>query len=172
MTNALPFPPPASPDKPVPLEQSERLFLWGFRAMAQHLRCGCPVVATVRQAYEPYQVEEAVASLEALLEAFAATAHSAIEFHAPGCPCLSASEALLLRAMAAAQCGAFDVARRTFECWLPELAADWVLRPAREIGRIFQAAGMTLPRRDVAGTTQMHGTAALPDWPAASQAVH
>jgi hypothetical protein len=129
------------------LESGERLFLWGFRTMAQHRACGCPVVAAMRQVYGQFFVRDAAAPLEVLVDAFASTAHTAIAIHGPCCPCASEGEACLLRAMAAAQSADLVAARRQFEHWLPELAADWILGAACGLGQIFKAAGMTLPMR-------------------------
>lgn len=171
MNNVLPFPRAASPDKPTSLNRSERLFLWGFRAMAQHRGCGCPVVAATRRVYGQFQVEDAVESLDALVDAFASTAHTAIEIHSPNCPCVSESEMLLLRAMAAAQFSDLDTARRGFGRWLSELAADWALGLACGIARMFQAAGMTLSLRDVE-TTGIDETAATRSWANGSRALH
>jgi hypothetical protein len=165
MKNVIPFQRVSSPDRLPRLDFSERLFLWGFH------RCGRPIVAAMRQVYRQFHVEDAMTSLDALIEVFACTAHTAIEIHSPCCPCVSESEALLLRAVAAAQVGALEVARRTFERWLPELAADWILSPACGIGTIFQIAGMTLPLRDI-GTMRLHETATMQSWPAGPQALH
>jgi hypothetical protein len=170
MKNVIPFPRAASSDRLPQLDFSERLFLWGFRSMVEYQWRGRPILASIRQVYGQFHVEDAVASLDALLEVFACTAHTAIEIHRPCCPCVSESEALVLRAIAAAQGDQIEVARRTFERWLPELAADWILTPASGIGRIFQMAGMTLPLRDVA-TLGME-TATMQSWPTGSQVLH
>jgi hypothetical protein len=127
-------------------------------------------LAAIREVYGQFHVDDAVASLDALLEVFARTAHTAIEVHSPCCPCVSRSEALLLQAIAAAQEDALEVARRSFERWLPDLAADWSLTPGCGIGRIFQMAGMRLPLRDL-GTVGTE-TATMQDWPSGSQALH
>jgi hypothetical protein len=171
MKNVTPVRREASSDKLAQLDLSERLFLWGFRSMAQHHRCGCPIVAAILQVYVQFQVEDAVGSLDALIEVFASTAHTAIEIHCPNCPCISESETFLLRAMAAAQSSDLNMARRELERWLPELAADWTLGPVCGIAAIFQAAGMTLPLRTVE-TTEMHETEAMRSWPIGSQALH
>jgi hypothetical protein len=168
MRNAIPFSRTGSPDGLPLLDFSERLFLWGFRAMIEYQWRGRPIIAAIRQVYGQFHVEDAVASLDALLEVFTRTMHTAIEVHSPCCPCVSESEALLLRAIAAAQAGRLEVARRRFEHWLPELAADWILSPACGLGRIFQAADMTLPLRDV-GVMRMHETAMMH---AGSQSLH
>ena len=148
MTNSLVASYDASTGRFAQLESGERLFLWGFRTMAQHRACGCPVVAAMRQVYGQFFVRDAVAPLEVLVDAFASTAHTAIAIHGPCCPCASEGEACLLRAMAAAQSADLDAARRQFEHLLPELAADWILGAACGLGRIFKAAGMTLPMRE------------------------
>jgi|SRR5690242_8923265 len=148
MTSSLVASYDASTGRLAQLESGERLFLWGFRTMAQHRACGCPIVGVMRQVYGQYFVDDAVASLEMVIEAFAGTAHTAISIHSPCCPCVSESEALLLRAMAAAQSADLDAARQQFEHWLPELAADWVLGAACGVGQIFKEAGMTLPMRE------------------------
>jgi hypothetical protein len=171
MKNIVAFSRNASTDRLPQLNHGERLFLWGFRAMAQHHRCGRPIIAAMQQVYAQFHVEDAVASLDAMIETFARTAHTAIEVHSPCCPCVSASETLLLRAVAAAQSGTLDVARRTFERWLPELGTEWILGAVCGIGRLFQAAGMTLPLRD-AGTTKMSNTATAQSWPIETQALH
>lgn len=170
MKNDIPFQPLASPDRLPQLDFSERLFLWGFRSMVECQWRGRPILPSIRQVYGQFHVKDAVASLDALLEVFACTAHTAIEIHSPCCPCVSETEAMLLRAIAAAQGDQIEVARRTFERWLPELAADWILSPACGIGRIFQMAGMTLLLRDVA-TTGME-TTTMQSWPTGSQALH
>ena len=144
MKNVVSFPRETSSDGLAQLDLSERLFLWGFRAMAQHHRCGCPVGGEIRKVYDRYQIENVVGSLDAMIATFASNAHTAIEIHSPNCPCVSESERILLQAMAAAQSSDLIGARRAFERWLPELAADWIVGPASGIARIFQAAGMTL----------------------------
>jgi len=161
----------ASFDRPVQLESGERLLLWGFRTMTQHHRCGCPAVATMQQVYGQYFVEDAVASLEMLVEAFATTAHTAIVIHGPCCPCVSESEARLLQAVASAQSADLHAARRQFEHWLPELAADWILGAACGVGRVFEAAGMTLPMRG-SGTIDMDTDSAAASWSIGSNARH
>jgi hypothetical protein len=153
------------------LESGERLFLWGFRTMAQHRSCGCPIAAAMRQVYGQFLVADAAAAVETLVEAFASTAHTAIEVHSPCCPCVSESEVFLLRAMAAAQSANLDAARRQFERWLPLLAADWILGAACGVGTIFKAAGMTLPLRGQ-GTISVDDDPDVGRWPALSTARH
>jgi hypothetical protein len=160
MKSVIPFLRTGSPERLPPLDFSERLFLWGFRAMVEYQWRGRPIIAAIRQVYGQFHVEDAVASLDALLQVFACTMHTAIEVHSPCCPCVSESEAFLLRAIAAVQAGSLEDARRRFEHWLPELAADWILTPACGLGRVFQAADMTLPLRDV-GLMRMHETAMM-----------
>ena len=137
-----------SPDQPRILELGERVSLWGLRAMARHHQSGRPILAAMEQVYAQYHVEDAIILIDRLVEAFGCTAHTAIGLHNPCCPCLSESEASLLRAIAMAQACDLRAARREFERWLPELAADWVLQPACTIGRMFQAEGLLLPLRD------------------------
>jgi len=171
MKNVVPFPRVASPNRLPHLDFSERLFLWGFRAMAEHHRCGRPIIAAMRRVYAQFHVEDAVSSLDGSIEAFARTAHTPIEVHSPCCPCVSKSEAFLLQAVGSAQRGDLEAARRAFERWLPELAADWILSPACGVGKLFQMAGMTLPLRDV-GTIRAHETETMQNWSTGSQAVH
>lgn len=171
MTNIIAFPRQTSTDQFPQLEDGERLFLWGFRTMAQHLRCECQIGVVIHRAYAEFLVEDAVGALEALVQAFASTAHTSIEVHSPDCPCVSEGEISLLNAMAAAQAGELNVARRQFEHWLPELAADWILGPVSGFASIFQAAGLALPRRDV-GTTHADGGRRPPGWSAGSDARH
>jgi len=171
MNNSLVASYDASTGRFAQLESGERLFLWGFRTMAQHRGCACPIAAVIRQVYGQFLVADAVASVETLVEAFAGTAHTAISVHSPCCPCVSEGETFLLRAMAAAQCADLDAARRQFEHWLPELAADWILGAAYGVGRIFKAAGMTLPMRDP-GTISMEDDPEPGHWPAMSTARH
>jgi hypothetical protein len=146
-----------------------RLFLWGFRSMAQHHRCGRPSIDAMRQVYKQFDLEDAVVSLDALVEAFAQTAHTPIEIHSPCCPCVSLSEALLLRAVAATQSGTLDVARRSFGRWLPDLAADWVLCPACGLGQLFRKAGFTLP---IDETAHSYEPATIRGWPGAPGTLH
>jgi hypothetical protein len=172
MKNVIAFPRQTPTDVMPRLDEGERLFLWGFRTIARHLRCECQAGVVIRQAYEQFVVDDAVASLEMLIEAFAYTAHTAIEVHSPDCPCVSACEMSLLRAMAAAQSGDLDAARRQFEVWLPELAADWILGPARGLGTIFQDAGLTFSERKSGMQEEANGNRPMPRWPAGSQARH
>lgn len=148
MSNAAAFANEASPDQPRILEPGERVFIWGFRSMAQYRRCGRPLLVAMEEVYAQFHVEDAIALIDTLVEAFACTAHTTIRLHNPCCPCLSESEASLLRAMAMAQSSDLRAARREFERWLPELAAERVLHLACTIGRMFQAEGMPLPLRD------------------------
>jgi hypothetical protein len=153
------------------LEAGERLFLWGFRTMAQHYKFGRPTIPELRQVYWHFGVDDAIASLDALVGAFARAAHAPVEVHSPGCPCVSPSERCLLRAAAAAQSGALATARRELERWLPDLAADWATEPLRGLGRLFQAAGLNLPlrERDLATAPE---TMATRTWPVASATLH
>lgn len=126
------------------LDVGERLFVWGFRAIAQCHRLGWPSMAELQRVYDHFGVADAVPSLEAMIDTFACTAHTAVELHCPGCSCLSGSEHLLLQAAAASQRGESELARRRFEYWLPEIAADWILGPACGLGRIFAKSGLML----------------------------
>jgi hypothetical protein len=148
MSNAAAFPNETSSDQPRMLELGERIFIWGMRARAQYHLCGQPTLAAMEEVYAQFHVEDAIAPLDTLVEAFACAALTTIGLHNPCCPCLSVSEASLLRAMALAQTCHLRAARREFERWLPELAAEWVLHPACTIGRMFQTEGMLLPLRD------------------------
>jgi len=171
MKNVISFPREVLSDGLAQLDLSERLFLWGFRAMAQHHRCDCPVGGEIRKVYGRYQIDDIVGSLDAMIEAFASNAHTAIEIHSPNCPCVSESEKILLQAMAAAQSSDFNRARRAFERWLPELAADWIVGPACGIARTFQTAGMALPLRNVEAS-DMPDTTATQSYPTVSRALH
>jgi hypothetical protein len=113
------------------LSAAERLFVWGVRSVAQYQRLGWPTVAEIRRVYDMFRVGDAVPSLEVLLEAFACTAHTAIELHCPVCRRLSPSEHQLLQAVSAVQCERFDIACEQFEHWLPPMASEWALAPAR-----------------------------------------
>ncbi|WP_158816986.1 hypothetical protein [Methylocapsa sp. S129] len=153
------------------LDVGERLFIWGFRAMAQHHKLGRPSIAELRQVFGHFGVGDAVFSLEALLDAFARAAHSPVEVHGMGCPCVSTSETFLLRAVAATQSGALEVARREFARWLPCPAADWVLIPVAAMGRLFQRAGLTMLLRE-AEPAPMPDTMAMRTWPVGSRTLH
>ena len=74
MKYVTPFPRVASPDRIPQLDFSERLFLWGFRSMVKYQWRGRPILAAIRQVYDQFNVEDAVASLDGLIEAFACTA--------------------------------------------------------------------------------------------------
>jgi hypothetical protein len=171
MKNAASFSTAGTSDAPQKLDLGERLFLWGFRSMAKHHRCGCAVAGEVRAIYRQFQVEDAVASFDVMIEAFAAAAHTAIEIHSPGCPCLSDGEAFVLRAMASAQRSDLNMARSEFERWLPVLAADWVLGPACGIASTFRVAGLILPVRDI-GATKIPRITPTNSWPIGSLALH
>ena len=147
MSKVVEFPHKASSDEPRLLELGERVFLWGFRAIAQRHHCGQPTLAAMEQIYAQFHVEDAIILIDRLVEAFGCIAHTAIGLHNPCCPCLSESEASLLRAMAMAQSCDIRAARWEFERWLPELAADWVLQPAYTIGRMFQTEGLLFQLR-------------------------
>jgi hypothetical protein len=99
--------------------------------------------------YDHFRVGDAVLSLEAIIEIFACTAHSAIQVHCPTCPRISDSEQGILRVIAAAQQGRLDVVREQFERWLPPIGADWALAPVQGLATIFRMAGLILPDRHV-----------------------
>lgn len=149
----------------------ERLFVWGFRAMAQFHRLGWPTIADLRQVYGHYGVADAVPSLDAMLEVFACTAHTAVQLHCPACRHLSSSEYHLLQAISEAQSGSFDQARQEFERWLPGVAADWILGPTCGLGMIFQTAGLILARHD-GKPSNVHETMRMRSWPIGSPTRH
>jgi hypothetical protein len=152
-------------------DAGERLFIFGFRSMAHHYRCGRPAIAELRQVYCHFGIEDAVCSLDSLLEAFARSAHTAIEIHSPGCPCVSGCERFLLRAVSAAQSNALTITRREFERWLPATAADWATAPACGLGKVFRAAGLILPLR---GNSQgaLSNTTNARSWTDRSRTLH
>jgi hypothetical protein len=169
MSGIVQFPAPAT-DALHRLDAGERLFIWGFRAIARYRRFGEPTVAELQQVYCRFGVGDAVCSLDALVEAFARTAHAPLELHSPGCPCVSDSETRLLRAAAAAQSGALAIARRELERWIPELAADWALAPLCGLSSLFEAAGLNLPLRD--GQPASRETIAARTWPSPPHTLH
>jgi hypothetical protein len=154
------------------LDLGERLFIWGFRSMAEYRRRGRPTVTEMQQVYQHFRVDAAFSWFDELIEAFACTAHTPIEIHMPGCPCVSESEAQLMQAAAAAQGGDLETACRGFARWVPVSATEWLLTPVCAIGRIFQTSGMTLPVRHAGAATtadRMMG----PGWqPGGSRALH
>jgi hypothetical protein len=153
------------------LSAAERLFIWGFRSIAQNQRLRWPTAAEIRQVYDHFHVGDAVPSLEALLEAFACTAHTAIELHFPTCPCVSPGEHRLMQAVSAAQSERIDAARGQLEYWLPPVATDWALAPTRGIATIFRMAGLMLPDRNARPLD--HGrTMAMKSWPIGSPTLH
>ncbi|WP_245327030.1 hypothetical protein [Bradyrhizobium sacchari] len=149
---------------------AERLFVWGFRAKA---RSGgaVPTAADIQQVYDHFRVGDAVPSLEAIIEIFACTAHTAIEVHCPTCPRISESECGILRAIAAAQKAHDDVAREQFECWLPPVGADWALAPVRGLATIFRMAGLIMPERH-APSRGHEGMMAMKSWFVGSSTLH
>lgn len=153
------------------LEVGERLFVWGFRSVAQYRRIGRPSMTELQRVCDHFGVVDAVPSLDAMLETFACTAHTVIELHCPGCPCLSESEYLLLQAAAACQHGDTITGQRRFEFWLPEVAADWILAPACGLGRIFANSGLILRSRNTSFMPR-GGTMALQTWPVGSSTLH
>src|ERR1044072_8911424 len=106
---------PGSLDLPA-LRAAERLFIWGFRAMARSVGA-VPTPADIQQVYDHIRVGDAVLSLESIIEIFACTAHTAIEVHCPTCPRMSDSEHAILAPTAAAQQDGTDVPREQFEAW-------------------------------------------------------
>jgi hypothetical protein len=153
------------------LDVSERLFVWGFRAIAQYHRLGWPNMTELQRVYDHFGVADAVPSLDAMIETFACTAHTAIELHCTGCPCLSSSEHLLLQAVASSQRGESELARRRFKYWLPEIAADYILGPACGLGRIFARSGLMLRLRH-ASAAPLPATMAMQTWPLGSPTLH
>jgi hypothetical protein len=154
------------------LSAAERLLIWGFRSLAQFRRLRWPTPLDIRQVYAHFSVADAVPALDAMFEAFACTAHTAIEVHSPTCPCMSAGEHGLLRAVSVAQHHRLDLARKQFECWLPPVAADWVLEPAQGLAIIFQAAGLMLPGRDSSEIGVRAAVVAMQSWPIGSPTLH
>lgn len=156
-------------DLPV-LSAAERLFIWGFRAKA---RSGgaVPTTADIQQVYDHFRVGDAVLSLDAIIETFACTAHTAIEVHCPTCPRVSESERGMLHAIAAAQRDRVDIARAQFEHWLPPVGADWVLAPVCGLATIFRLAGLILPERRVQAPDAKL-TTAMRSWPVGSATLH
>ncbi|MGA7431574.1 MAG: hypothetical protein WBQ24_01770 [Xanthobacteraceae bacterium] len=154
------------------LDLGERLFIWGFRSMAEHRRRGWPTMREMRDVYAHFQVASALSFFDELIEAFASTAHTPIEIHSPGCPCVSESETCLLRAAAAAQSGDLDTASHGFSRWIPISATGWLMTPTCAIGRMFQAAGMILPVRHADRANMAGSTAALSWQPAGSRSLH
>jgi hypothetical protein len=169
MTNAQWLARVESAEQLIDFEIGERLFIWGFRAIVQHRKCGKPAISELERVFSEFGVDPALWSVDALVQAFALTAHTAIEVHCPGCPCISEAELSLLRAAAAAQRADFEIARREFERWLPVAAADWAVAPARGLGQLFQAAGLRFPWRDEDPLGQRSMTA---DKPVASRLLH
>src|SRR3569623_1116984 len=89
---------------------AERLFIWGFRAKARS-GTAVPTATDLQQVYDQFRVGDAEPSLEAIIEIFACTAHTAIEVHCPTCPKMSESEHGILHAIAAAQVERIDISR-------------------------------------------------------------
>ena len=170
MKNVNSTPRKTAADRPTQLHTGERLFLWGFRAIAQQHHCEHPVVAAIQQCYGEFGVSGAAALIEALVNAFFHTAHTTIAIHNPRCPCVSDEEAYLLRAMALTQFGYSNAAGRQFERWLPKLAAEWVLAPVSEVGKLFHAAGLSFCLGDVDRLNLAEG--GHQSWPTASRALH
>jgi hypothetical protein len=170
MKDAAPFSRAGSAGRPARLDLAERLFIWAFRLMVQHRRSGGPTIAEIHRACGQFKIQDAIPPLDALVDAFASTAHTAIAVHGPDRLCVSDNEMRLLRAMTAAQSGKLDVARSAFEFWLPAPAADQVLNPVAAVGQTFQAKGLVFGRRDNNNLkTSETGTGI---WPAGARAVH
>jgi len=144
------------------LSVAERLFIWGFRSLAQQQRPGSPTRAELHHVFEHFSVIDSVPSIDALLQTFDCTAHSSIELHIAGCCCLSAGEHNLLRTISAVQHKDYDTALMQFERWLPPVTASWALSPTRGLTTIFAAAGLTLPNRDYGEIAVMQNIAAAP----------
>lgn len=149
---------------------AERLFIWGFRAKARS-GTAVPTAADIQQVYDHFRVGDAVPSLEAIIEIFACTAHTAIEVHCPTCPKMSESEHGILHAIAAAQEERIDIAREQFESWLRPVGADWALAPVRGLATIFRTAGLILPDRHFR-TATVERTMAMKSWFVGSPTLH
>lgn len=152
------------------LSAAERLFVWGFRAKAR-AGTAVPTAADIQQVYDHFHAGDAVLSLEAIVEIFACTAHTAIEVHCPTCPRMSDGERGILHAIAATQRERIDVAREQFESWLPPLGADWALVPVRGLAAIFRMAGLILPERPIR-TPDVARTMAMKSWCVGSPTLH
>jgi hypothetical protein len=152
------------------LSAAERLFIWGFRAKARS-GTAVPTAADIQQVYDYFRVGDAVHSLDAIIDIFACTAHTAIEVHCPTCPRMSASEHGMLCAIAAAQRERIDVVREQFESWLPPVGADWALAPVRGLATIFRMAGLVLPDRRVQ-SVEVERTMAMKSWFVGSNTLH
>lgn len=125
----------------------------------------------IQQVYDHFRVGDAVPSLEAIIEIFACTAHTAIEVHCPTCPKMSESEHGILHAIAAAQEERIDIAREQFESWLPPVGADWALAPVRGLATIFRMAGLILPDRHIR-PPNVERTMAMKSWFVGSPTLH
>lgn len=152
------------------LTAAERLFIWGFRAKTRS-GSAVPTAADIQQVYDHFRVGDAVPSLEAIIEVFACTAHTAIEVHCPTCPRMSESEHGIMRAIAAAQQERDNVARELFERWLPPVGADWALALVRGLATIFRIAGLILPDRHIA-SLGVDRTMAMKSWLVGSPPLH
>ncbi|QQO33298.1 hypothetical protein JJC00_33020 [Bradyrhizobium diazoefficiens] len=149
---------------------AERLFIWGFRAKARS-GTAVPTATDIQQVYDHFRVGDAVPSLEAIIEIFACTAHTAIEVHCPTCPKMSESEHGILHAIAAAQEERIDIAREQFESWLPPVGADWALAPVRGLATIFRMAGLILPDRHIR-PSNVERTMVMKSWFVGSLTLH
>lgn len=152
------------------LNAAERLFIWGFRALARP-DAVMPTYAEVCRVFDHFRVQGAVAHLEVLIDIFACTSHRAIELHCPHCAHLSESEYCILRAGAAAQRGQSDAARGMLDDWLPPLATEWASSPLRGITTIFRIADLLLPERFDRPAQRAH-TESLRTWVVGSSTLH
>jgi hypothetical protein len=141
------------------LDLAERLFVWGFRSMAEYRRRGWPTMKEMHDVCGHFRVDGALPSFDELIEAFACAAHTSIEIHSPGCPCISESETYLLRAAASAQAGDLDAASRRFSRWVPSSATGWLVAPTCAIGSTFRGAGIIMPIRQAARAEAANGAA-------------
>jgi hypothetical protein len=168
MTDAAPPPNKYQADKPAQIDTAGRLFLWGFRMIAEHRRCDHPTLPAIKDCYQRFGIEDAAPLIDALVDAFFHTAHTPITIHSARCPCVSDEEAFLLQAMTSAQSSDTGAARRQFERWLPAQAAEWVMGPVFEVGRLFYVAGLSFSPREADSTAQF----GQQNWPVMSRAVH
>jgi len=171
MSDRVSYSPPGATRMLVQFGVGKRIFFWGFRAVA-HLRgLGWPTIEQVQKVYGHFGVTDIVPSLDAVIQAFACTAHTPVELHCPGCPHLSASEYHFLYAVSAAQSSSLDVARCEFERWLPTRAADWALGPACDPGMRFGTFGLTLSQRDV-WQVELGDTVVIRNWRVEADTLH
>jgi hypothetical protein len=166
---------PTSTETLLQLDLAERLFVWGFRSMAEYRRRGWPTMGQMHEVCDHFRVDGALPSFDELIEAFACAAHTPIEIHSPGCPCISEGETFLLRAAASAQAGDLDTASRGFLRWVPASTTGWLVAPACAIGGTFRAAGIIMPVRHAAlhaDRTEAAGGTALSWQAVGSRSLH